>query len=57
MSDPPQHVIFAINGCVIRAFLDVSGFANETAASTRELEASDIGKIAKMATLLIDCPK
>jgi hypothetical protein len=57
MSDLPRHVNFAISGCVVRAFLDANGIDYETAASARELEASRIGEIAKMATLLIDCPK
>jgi hypothetical protein len=57
MSDLPQHVNFAINGCVVRPFLDVNGIDHEPAASTRELEASIIGETAKMATLLIGCPK
>jgi hypothetical protein len=57
MSDLPRYVNFAINGCVVRAFLDANGIDFEAAASTRELEAYRIGEIAKMATLLIDCLK
>lgn len=51
--DLPQNVNFAINAAAIRAFLDANGVDYETSSSTKRLEASEIGELARKATLLI----
>lgn len=53
--DIPQNINFAINGTVAKAFLDANGVEYETEVSTRKMEPSDIGAIAKKSTLAIEC--
>lgn len=55
--DLPQNVNFAINAAVIKAFLDANGVDYETSISAKRLEASEIGELARKATLFIVCSK
>ncbi len=55
--DLPQNVNFAINAAVVKLFLDTNGVEYESAGSNRKLEASEIGDMAKNATLSIVCSK
>lgn len=51
--DIPQNVNFAINAAAIRAFLDANRVDYEISSSTKRLEASEIGELARKATLQI----
>jgi S1-C subfamily serine protease len=53
--DIPENVNFALNVSVVRAFLDSRGITYETAASTAERSAPDIGDWGKSITQLIAC--
>lgn len=53
--DIPQNINFAINGTVLKAFLDANGVEYETGVSAKKLEPADIGAIAKRSTLPIEC--
>jgi S1-C subfamily serine protease len=53
--DIPENVNFALNVSVVRAFLDAHGVAYQTAASTNELSAPDIGDGGKRITELVEC--
>lgn len=53
--DIPQNINFAINGSVVKAFLDANGVEYETEVSTKKMEPAEIGAIAKRSTLAIEC--
>lgn len=53
--DIPQNINFAINGPVLKAFLDANGVEYETGRSTKKMDPADIGAIVKKSTLAIEC--
>jgi TPR repeat protein len=53
--DIPQNINFAINGAVVKAFLDSQGVEYETAASSGIMGPADIGAEARKFTLLLEC--
>jgi S1-C subfamily serine protease len=54
--DVPQNVNFAINGSVVRAFLEANGVQLEPAATLGTDEATtDIAEQAKQYTVLLEC--
>lgn len=53
--DIPQNINFAINGTVLKAFLDANDIEYETGKSTKKMEAADIGAAVKKSTLAIEC--
>jgi S1-C subfamily serine protease len=53
--DIPENVNFALSVSVVRAFLDSRGVGYQTATSTSELSAPDIGDQGKRVTELVEC--
>ncbi len=53
--DIPENVNFALNISVVRAFLDSHGIPYQTAESTTERSAPDIGDSGKSITQLVEC--
>ncbi|UCU92161.1 trypsin-like peptidase domain-containing protein [Hydrogenophaga taeniospiralis] len=53
--DIPQNVNFAINGNVLRAFLDANGVDYDSATSERPIGATAIAEKAKGFTVLVEC--
>ncbi|MPZ45282.1 MAG: hypothetical protein GEV05_18185 [Betaproteobacteria bacterium] len=54
--DVPQNINFAINGGVVRSFLEANGVQLETAASAPAPETTtDIAEQAKQYTVLLEC--
>jgi TolA protein len=53
--DIPQNVNFAIKDAIAKSFLESHGVIYEMAASEKQLEAAEIGEIAKQFTHLIEC--
>ena len=51
----PENVNFALNVSVVRAFLDAHGVPYQTATSTNEHSAPDIGDGGKRITQLVAC--
>ena len=55
--DIPQNINFAINGAVVKSFLDSQSVEYETGASTKKLESAEIGAAAKKFTFLVECSR
>ncbi len=53
--DIPQNVNFAIKEAVAKAFLDSHSIRYEVASSRKQLEAADIGEMAKQFTVFLEC--
>ena len=53
--DIPQNVNFALKAEVARTFLDSKGIAYQTARSDRQLSPADVGDIARLFTVHIEC--
>ena len=53
--DIPQNVNFALKAEVARTFLDNKGIAYQTARSDRQLSPADVGDIARLFTVHIEC--
>jgi S1-C subfamily serine protease len=53
--DIPQNVNFAIKAEVARTFLDSKGIAYQTGRSEQQLSPADVGDIARLFTVHIEC--
>jgi len=53
--DIPQNINFAIKDLVARAFMDSHNIPYERSVSAKDLDAADIGDIAKQFTFLLKC--
>ena len=53
--DIPQNVNFALKAELARTFLDSKGIAYQTARSDRQLSPADVGDIARLFTVHIEC--
>jgi hypothetical protein len=53
--DIPQNVNFALKAEVARTFLDSNGIAYQTARSDQSLSPADVGQIARLFTVRIEC--
>ena len=55
--DIPQNVNFAINGNVLRSFLDANSVGYDTASSDKAIPTTAIAEKAKGFTVLVECWK
>ena len=53
--DIPQNVNFALKAEVVRTFLDSKGITYQTARSDQQLSPADVGEIARIFTVQIEC--
>ena len=55
--DVPQNVNFAINGWVIKAFLDAHGIDYEVGQPRPRLDPADVAEEAHAYTVVVECWK
>jgi hypothetical protein len=55
--DIPQNVNFALKAEVVRTFLDSKGIGYHSAPSDKQLSPADVGDIARLFTLRIECER
>lgn len=53
--DLPQNINFAIKADLVRTYLDANAVAYQTAASSAQLSAADVGERIRRVTVFIEC--
>ena len=53
--DIPQNVNFAINGAVVRSFLDIHGVAYDRRPSDAKLAPEQLAELARTFTVAVHC--